>query len=328
MAEPTSDLEELDSFADDMEDLPDVPDEGDDGVGDPVDLPDDADGETEQDLGDAHDDEEDTQEGSEDESDESEEGEGLSDGAASATPSEMSDALLERAVMAGLSIEKARSFGDKLEDVLDLMIQKSGDGQSEDSTGDDTTEDDDAFDLDPEVYDEEVINAFGKLKEANRVQRERVGLLEEQIQFMTQQQFVDRLDREFESLGEDWQDVFGKGGSFTVTGEAQQARQTLIDEMQTLQDGRKARGLELFDERTLFKKALLSAFGEKAQSIQSAGLSKKLKSRNKQMLNRTGRRQSTNSGKSPEARATSAIAEMMGDLLGDDVDEEIKLLDS
>lgn len=81
------------------------------------------------------------------------------------------DAVLERAVKAGLSLGKAKKLAESgaLDDVLDLLDSKNEEEEE--------TEEEELPDLDPEQFDENVVNAFNSLKKVVAKQRKEIQAL-------------------------------------------------------------------------------------------------------------------------------------------------------
>lgn len=318
-AQARADMQAIDDMAedyDDMSDLPPVPDEGD--------VDDDAGGFAE---GKDGDDEEviDTVTSEEHYDDDASAGEGAKPSAKEdGTPSEddeepeaqeLSDEVIEEGIRAGLSMAEIRELGENLPLALELQRRAAGgeDGEPEGSAAEDSAAEEEV-ELDPEIYDSDIIALVQSERDKRKAAEASLGEVQAQVQQIQYQQTMNQLDQEVAALGDAWKDTLGEGATASVSEEQLEARRAIVVEMDIIQSGRTQRGLKELGFKELFQKAINSAHGDKAKSIDKQKLESQVTKRKGSLINRSARRSSTlDTAKSPRQRAVSAVAQKMRD---------------
>lgn len=154
---------------------------------------------------------------------------------------------------------------------------------------------------------EEVKGAFGQLL------KEYVTPLQQQVQGLLGQLTAERLDRQFDSLGEEWAAKFGKGSIYELDPNSEQAqnRKKLAESAFALITGLNARGQKaMLDSRT-FRRALYATFGDELKTIARQEASKQAEDRRKQMIGRPTHRKPSAGSKGPMAGVYKAVADKM-----------------
>ena len=84
---------------------------------------------------------------------------------------------------------------------------------------------------------------------------------------VVRERFTDTLDRHIAELGKPWEGVFGAGSASMLGADSEHFanRQKLTDEMDIIEAGREALGMEPLPFRDAFQKALASAFSEQTK---------------------------------------------------------------
>jgi len=232
------------------------------------------------------------------------------------------EALLERAVRAGMGLADARAVVNQnsLENIIGRLeeagkkIAESGDKKS--ATGEEKSDEDllkEIPDLDPEEYSEEVVGAFKGLKAMVAKQQKFIASLKQDLD--SRGTWVDERIAE---LGKDFNEVFGRG-NYTDLREGKQktARDKLLRHVEFAELDTKESG-ESLTHAEIFKLALKSGFGETLNQIKGKVTTKAAAERAKKVINQprstTGRLASGNdygNKEDREADATKAVAAMM-----------------
>jgi len=190
---------------------------------------------------------------------------------------EIPDALIERAVKAGISIPDAKSFkkADALERMCGVLEKKQESAGNEKKAESDKKEDDplaaipdlDPKDLDPDEYDEKVIAVVGAVKALKDIVRK-------------QQETIDGLSRDGKShesswfdsqvaaLGKSYAEVVGDGDRAKLASGSPQAKKLadLESKFNVLSAGYKAAGQDV-EKEAVFQEAVSLVIGDvKAQS--------------------------------------------------------------
>jgi len=221
---------------------------------------------------------------------------------------EITDAQVERAVKAGMTMTDARAFkhAESLDRVCDLLesakvakapeadAEKSGDGEVR------AIEFDlDAIpDLDPEEYDEKVVAAVKALKGM-------VGQLQGRLDESSRAGRETWFDSQIRGLGEGFKDALGDGPASQATPEQAVKRGLLETKFKILEAGYKAAGGEC-DRGLIFKEATSLALGDVAAQVEEAERSGKLAKRATQHVNRPGKSRAKPVGSPIETAAAVA----------------------
>lgn len=204
-------------------------------------------------------------------------------------PPAVDDALVERAVRAGLTMEDARkSPASVLEAFIKRAESDAESGKPDDGSNDGEEEKDPLEgipELDSDEYDKELVNTFSSLRDIVRKQHEELTSLRksgtpEDSESVESAEFIGWLNAQVSALGEDYHDLFGKGPYSKLEDEkARAARDVLIRHMDVAEEDAKALGRNVPEREELFKAALSSAFGDKLKEIKGKELAKKAASR-------------------------------------------------
>lgn len=212
------------------------------------------------------------------------------------------DAMLERAVKAGMSVAEVKAFGnnDALESVVAKLEAASEAAASSDKKKEGGSEQKDEFaellasipDLDTEEYDEGVANAIKAVKSLVVKQQETVVKQQEMISALQKEvkQSVDSqgtwVDVEVAKLGKNYIDLFGEGNAVDLpAGEQKNARAKMDRHIKFLIAEAKTEGRSL-SKQAAFKAALDSAFSDKVKSLKGAAAKNAAASRSRQSVNR------------------------------------------
>lgn len=210
------------------------------------------------------------------------------------------ESLVERVVRLGMPLKDARMIpsNEGLKGVIE-HIEKAkaagGDTEGGDTPkGDDAKKKDDLLDklpdLTKEEYDgweddvKEVLGTFkdviGELHTANKEQQ---GVIEELRGKMVSSEQV-FVDNKITELGEDYEDMFGKGSIASVSSEHKAVREELQSYMGfVMEHAEKTKKSISKDEA--FNKALSGAFGDEVSTIKGAKAAKESKKRSKKTIN-------------------------------------------
>jgi hypothetical protein len=214
------------------------------------------------------------------------------------------DALVDRAVKAGMSMADARSFqtADALERVTAILEKKrdgAGDGGAGDRSkpkegeaggGDDPfagIPDLDPKGLDPNVYDEKVIQVVGAvkvLKEIVKKQMEAIGRLTHEGGKSRDEAW---FDGQVSALGEAYVEAVGKGegAKLDPAGSQSKKRAELKGKFDVLAVGYKAAGKSVEPE-TVFKEAVSVVLADETVKAEVARKGKELEARRRQYIHR------------------------------------------
>jgi len=241
-------------------------------------------------------------------------------------PPAIGDALVERAVKAGVTLADARAFGsaealervvERIEEAAKTAAKSETDGSASEEQ---EAEDEDPLavipDLDPEEYDEKLVDAFkavkgiaGKLFDANKE-------LRDQLAQVKSKESGSWLDKEIAGLGKDFEKVFG-----TVEKPDAKARQKLERYIKFVQEDAKAEGKDL-SQGDAFKTALKQAFGDQVKEMEGAAVAEAARQRSRKAVSRprdTSGRFASDKADGPEseedreAEAIAAVAEFFED---------------
>lgn len=170
--------------------------------------------------------------------------------------------------------------------------------------------------LDKDAFDPEIVQAFeglhghyqGRLSQMEQA----LGALLEQHQQQQAAQVSAECDRFFESLGESYHEILGKGaiGDFKPDSEAFKNRSRVVLEAKALIDAYAQAGLPVKSLDTFLHKALRSAFSDKVDQANRKQISTQLRDRKGQFIARP-----TSAGKrdlpTGEKRAIGSVSTFM-----------------
>ena len=208
------------------------------------------------------------------------------------------EALLERAVRAGLSIKDARAFptAETLTNVVSVL-EKSASSSKVEAGERDAEEAAKAEreailagipDLDPEEYSEELVGSYKGLKDLVVTQMDAISDLKKQIAEQATKSAVPKgtwIDGEVARLGKDYVDTFGEGDSSTLQdGPEKAARERLQKYVEFVQADVEASGTKL-SRADVFAQALSAAFGDKVKSVKAAAVKAAAGKRSRKALN-------------------------------------------
>ena len=215
------------------------------------------------------------------------------------------EALLERAVRAGLSIKDARAFptAETLTNVVSVLEKSASSSKAEASERDAeeaakaAAEKEKAEreailagipDLDPEEYSEELVGSYKGLKDLVVTQMDAISDLKKQIAEQATKSAVPKgtwIDGEVARLGKDYVDTFGEGDSSTLQdGPEKAARERLRKYVEFVQADVEASGTKL-SRADVFAQALSAAFGDKVKSVKAAAVKAAAGKRSRKALN-------------------------------------------
>jgi len=211
----------------------------------------------------------------------------------------ISNAVLTEAIRAGLTVEEAREFGsDKLlmraVDMVRAVAAKSL-SEPEKKVAKDPLADFPS--LDPEQFEPEVIKAFDALKGIVKQQYDSIQELQsyrsqanQASQASVAQEVENWFDGQVEKLGEDFNDVLGKGKYSILDKSTPQfaRRDELASYMAILANGYKASGRSMPTREKIFEQAAKTVLAEEYQKNYEKKLSADLSKREKQHINRPG----------------------------------------
>jgi hypothetical protein len=172
--------------------------------------------------------------------------------------------------------------------------------------------------LDPNAYDEGIIKAMEGMNEhyANQVAeiRQQVLGVNGHIAAQAAKDFESGMDRNFSSLGEEYQTVFGKGPMRTmqVNSSVARARNEVVLMMDSIATSAKQRGLRVPSDEELFKRAVHAVSPDIADRIARKKLAGNLDKRNGQMATRASTSRAPARGSGDQGLA--AVRDKMQDL--------------
>jgi hypothetical protein len=214
-------------------------------------------------------------------------GEKGKDGEGEGNPPEVADALVERAVKAGMSISDARSFqtAEALERMCGMLETRkpgaeagAGKGEEEGKPEDDPL---DAIpDLDPEKYDENVVAGFKAMKDIIRKQQTALNAGSKTGEMTW-------FDSQVAALGESFAEALGAGETSKLDPNSSEAgtRAQLKEKMDVLLAGYKAAGKEVSKD-VAFKEAVSVVLGDVQSKSEAALKSKDLADRRRKHIAR------------------------------------------
>lgn len=231
--------------------------------------------------------------------------------------------LVEEAVRAGLPLEKAQQLAKSglLDDVLNFgnAVWQSAQQQvvqPEQETDVKPQEQQKPFsiELDPEVYDENIIGAFNKMKDYydSKVAglEQTVKSLSDSVRGRETSDAAAKVERMFSDLAKDsaLKGVFGEGDARTLDKSSPEwkNRLRLLNEMDALAAGYHARQRAVPSEEELMRRALRSEFGQELESTATQKVRDQLRSREGQFVARPTQRDNGNI--SPTQQAVAAVA--------------------
>jgi hypothetical protein len=199
-------------------------------------------------------------------------------------PELIPDALVERAIKAGMSISDARSFkkADALERVTGILEKRRVAGDQEAAGDDKKDEADDPLaaipDLDPEKYDEGVVNVVKALKDVIRKQNGVIQGLHSDGKARNASWF----DSQVATLGEAYVEAVGDGNRSKMDPNSPQAKKVaeLESKFKVLSAGYKAAGAEINNE-TVFEEAVAIVLGDVKAKAETALKGAELEKRKK-----------------------------------------------
>ena len=182
-------------------------------------------------------------------------------------PEEIDEALLERAVRAGLSMKEARGFGSsellasvigKLESKADTNPGGSPDGQEQPKEETEI----DIPDLDPNEWDEKIVNAFKALKTVAVKQAEEIRKLRSAGESARQ---ADWIDAQMQGLDEAHRQALGVGEA-NPTDEQTAAKSEVLAKFKLLEAGYAATGAKA-GRGDIFREAVNMVVGKSPAKI-------------------------------------------------------------
>jgi len=230
-----------------------------------------------------------------------------------------SESLIALAESSGLTKEQIENFSSEKDLVNTLSILGSKTPTETEDKSKETKKDEDKpynCGLDPKEYDEKIIATLNKLGEENRQLQKRLANSDakaaetekaQQAQYVAER--IKWLDSEFAELGEEYEDVFGKGGHDDISQKSEtfKNRVAVDDEIDILVYTYKIKGKPLPPAKELFKKAVTVLFSDKTKSVSTKTLTAKMKKRASQALGR-------GSGKATPATGLEAAKQASAEL--------------
>ena len=218
---------------------------------------------------------------------------------------EISDYVLTKAVMAGISLENARNFPSE-EALLNVianveeMSQELARKQEQNAVSQKSKEQKESIldslpKLNPDDYEPEVIQMFDALKVVIGKQQEQIESFKNQQQSFietSQQSNVREVERWFDSqvksLGGDFSEALGEGGYRTLSpGSSQFAkRDAIAQQMAVMLAGYNATGIEPPPREQVFDAAVRIVLKEEFANRKNKSLADKLKKREGQHISR------------------------------------------
>jgi hypothetical protein len=215
--------------------------------------------------------------------------------------SAISAELVQRAIRLGFDQDELSGFKSDatLSRVLDAMESRaSGNQSAQDGNTDSGKQDDDTFNLElGDDYTDDFKDKMQKMNEfyASKLKsvRDELSTARQELNRIQGMEYVREFDASIKSLGDDWQDVFGKGSGQKLDpkGSQYKNRVKLDEEMSIIALGRKQMGKPPLNKAELFQRALQSAFSDKIKSMETAKMQKALKDRSRRSASRPTHRQ-------------------------------------
>jgi len=232
----------------------------------------------------------------------------LDDADADSDPDTISDEMIDRAADSGLTVEDIKLFTspESLERAIGLAERQQEVTERVQSAEEDAFK----LDLDESQHDPEVIKALNAMNEHWQTKFADVqGRLRNEEAIAVERRF----DGYIGDLGKSFEKLFGKGqtADLDTKSASHKNRLELITEMEVIQSGREARGLEALDEKSLFNRAKQSVFSDEVTKITKDQIKGEMRKRNKQSLQKPTHRQH----RMPEgdAKAISSVAQFLTD---------------
>lgn len=218
---------------------------------------------------------------------------------------EIDPSLIERAGKAGMTESQIKGFSTAkdLENVIDILEAQKG-SEQQDEQEQEKQEEDEEYDckLDRTLFEDalvDTINNLGKQFQSKIKEIEqKYSTLETGYQQQQAEEFDNWLDGQFNSLDEDFKEVFGEGDVKTVANKPDnfKNRSAVFAEMRALAAGYEATGQKVPSRDKLFELALNNKFGNIKQKAAANKTSKMLTGRAKQALGRSSRQPSNKKG--------------------------------
>jgi hypothetical protein len=200
------------------------------------------------------------------------------------------EALIERAVRAGLSLADAMAVreGEALERIVGRLEAAPAAKAAADKSEKPPVEEDplkDVPDLDPKDYGDEIVKTVNGLKAIVREQFKAISGLKSEMAKGVDSRQGTWVDGEVTKLGKDYVDVFGEGNLAELpAGKQRMAREKLSRHLEFVQADAKAEGRNV-SKAEAFTAALNNAFGEKIKTVKGAATAKAAAERSKKSLN-------------------------------------------
>ena len=217
-------------------------------------------------------------------------------------PDAPDDALIERAVIAGMSLADARAVPDaealgRFVGMLEAKAQKPGDddddGKGGNNDGEEESLADSLPDLDPERYNDDMVQ-FGKTS------KDIIRKLEQQVRDASKptdaaieqaaRESTDWFDGKIEALGDEYVDVLGKGNRAAIDANSSQfgKRRDIAEKVAVLASGYEQNGKHV-DRNALFDEAARLVIGDKMREVAAARKTRDAAKREKQRISKPGR---------------------------------------
>lgn len=239
-------------------------------------------------------------------------------------PEFISEDTLARAIDAGIALGDALSFPNEqaLERVISAMERRltgarKGESRERVPEGDLLAE---LPKLDPENYDPEVIKylealagVVKKQQEELRTARERDYQTQQSAREYTTREVENWFDKQVESLGEAYADTLGSGRYRSLNQGSQQFknREKVAETMSILLSGYNATGRQPPDREEVFDMAVGMVFADKIEQIHGAEITKDLRERSSQHIQRAGGRKVT-AQTTPEQETAEVLKQRFG----------------
>ena len=232
------------------------------------------------------------------------------------------DALLERAIKAGMSLADAKAVSNSA--ALENIISRMEGNESQDDGGvagaEDKADDEDLLskipDLDPDEYPEEVVETFKMMKSVLKEQQEKISSLTGSQQSDEGQQFIAWFDSEINGLGDDFTEVFGNVDSGSISETQVEARKKVARHMDLVVQDLRADGKQIPSDRDILRMAVDSAFPERVIEKKGKAIANAARNRARKAM----RQPRDDNGKfvsddfdidDPVAAATAAVRKLM-----------------
>jgi hypothetical protein len=230
-------------------------------------------------------------------------------------PAVIDDALLTRAVRAGLDLSEAKTFGSAaaLSKTLDLLESRSGKETA--TTTDTATGEAKPFEVKPfevkfeneEELDPEIVKTVKGVNEHYAAQigelnkhvagtvkalQDEIASLKTQLGGISESAEVERFDNAINTLGDEYAELFGSGSGHDLDQKSAQFknRVTLFNELATISKGIAASGKPMPQFKTIFQKAVASAFGSETTKLSVKKAVSATEKRNSQVTHRPSHR--------------------------------------